>query len=95
MFANQPAFAEKNLIAQYSELYKNELIQHILPFWLQNSKDEANGGYFTCLDATGMVYDTDKFMWLQGRQVWCFDYMYTHVEQRQEWLDFALTYERN
>jgi N-acylglucosamine 2-epimerase len=90
MFANQPAFAEKNLIAQYSELYKNELIQHILPFWLQNSKDEANGGYFTCLDATGRVYDTDKFMWLQGRQVWCFAYMYTHVEQRQEWLDFAL-----
>lgn len=90
MFANQPAFAEKNLIAQYSELYRTELIHHILPFWLQHSKDELNGGYFTCLDAAGKVYDTDKFMWLQGRQVWCFAYMYTHVEQRKEWLDFAL-----
>ena len=89
MFANQPAFAEIN-ITQYSGLYKTELLQNILPFWLQHSKDEVNGGYFTCLDSTGKVYDTDKFMWLQGRQVWCFAYMYAHVEQRPEWLEFAL-----
>lgn len=77
-------------IAQYIDLYKQELTSNILPFWLNNSKDEINGGYFTCLDRTGKVFDTDKFMWLQGREVWCFSYMYNNVEQKQEWLDMAL-----
>lgn len=74
----------------YASLYQNELIHNILPFWMRFSKDEVHGGYFTCLDKTGEVYDTDKFMWLQGRQVWCFSYMYSHVEQRPEWLEMAL-----
>ncbi|HZK63801.1 MAG TPA: AGE family epimerase/isomerase, partial [Puia sp.] len=38
----------------------------------------------------GKVYDTDKFMWLQGRQVWCFAMLYNLVEEKQEWLDFAV-----
>ncbi|HCT24401.1 MAG TPA: N-acylglucosamine 2-epimerase [Chitinophagaceae bacterium] len=74
----------------YAGLYREELLNNILPFWLQNSKDEKNGGFFTCLDRAGNVYDTDKFMWLQGRQVWCFSYMYHHVAQNQEWLNMAL-----
>ena len=74
----------------YAGLYREELLNNILPFWLEHSKDEKNGGFFTCLDRAGNVYDTDKFMWLQGRQVWCFSYMYHHVAQNQEWLDMAL-----
>jgi N-acylglucosamine 2-epimerase len=76
--------------AYYSSLYKEELLTNILPFWMQFSKDEKNGGYFTCLDRKGKVFDTDKFMWLQGREVWCFSYMYHNVEQRKEWLQMAL-----
>ncbi|NMB48994.1 MAG: AGE family epimerase/isomerase, partial [Bacteroidales bacterium] len=52
--------------------YKNELLDNIVPFWLDKSQDEEYGGYFTCLDRKGNVFDTDKFMWLQGRQVWMF-----------------------
>jgi N-acylglucosamine 2-epimerase len=73
----------------YAAQYKNELLEGILPFWMNHSVDHANGGFFTCLDQFGKVYDTDKFIWLQGRQVWCFAYMYNHVEQKQEWLDIA------
>jgi N-acylglucosamine 2-epimerase len=70
--------------------YKNELLNNILPFWIRNSKDAENGGYFTCLNRDGSVYDTDKFMWLQGREVWCFSYMYNHVATKREWLEMAL-----
>jgi N-acylglucosamine 2-epimerase len=77
-------------IQQYAKQYKTELVDNILPFWLHNSKDEAHGGFFTCLDRTGKVFDTDKFMWLQGREVWCFSYMYNNVAQKQEWLNMAL-----
>ena len=85
----QPSRTASHLAA-YAPLYQNELLQNILPFWLNHSKDEKNGGYFTCLNRDGSVYDTDKFMWLQGRAVWCFSFMYNHVEKREEWLRMAL-----
>ena len=77
-------------ILNYAELYRDELVNNVLPFWLQHSKDEKHGGYFTCLDQQGKVYDTDKFMWLQGREVWCFSTMYSLVEQNQAWKEMAL-----
>ena len=79
-----------NLLTNYADLYKEELANNILPFWLNNSMDEKNGGYFTCLDREGKVYDTDKFMWLQGREVWCFSFMYNHLEQNEAWLKMAI-----
>ena len=71
-------------------LYKNELLDNVVPFWLDNSVDKEFGGYFSCLDREGNVYDTDKFIWLQCRQVWLFSMLYNRVEKRQEWLDCAL-----
>lgn len=73
-----------------AELYKNELLQDILPFWVEKSPDRRHGGFYTCLDRKGEVFDTDKFIWLQGREVWCFSHMYQHVEPRKEWLDMAV-----
>ena len=75
---------------QYSTLYRDNLLNDVIPFWLEHSGDYRNGGYFTCLDACGKVYDTDKFMWLQCRQIWCFAMLYNRVEKKQQWLDFAL-----
>lgn len=60
-----------------------------MPFWLKNSLDKVYGGYFTCLDQKGEVFDTDKFMWLQAREVYMFASLYNKVEQKQEWLDAA------
>lgn len=78
-------------LKKYISIYRNELVDNILPFWVQNSPDKENGGFFTCLDREGKVFDTDKFMWLQGRQVWCFSHMYEHVAPNQTWLDVALS----
>ncbi len=74
---------------EYSNIYRDELFQNILPFWMKHSKDEECGGYFTCLDRVGNVYDKDKFIWLQGRQIWMFSMLYNNVEKRPEWLDMA------
>lgn len=75
---------------EYSKIYRDELIQQVLPFWMKNSTDDVHGGYFTCLDRAGDVYDTDKFIWLQGRQLWMFSMLYNNVEQREDWLKMAL-----
>ena len=75
---------------QLAEQYKSELLDKVIPFWLNHSQDTAYGGYFTCLDRKGEVFDTDKFIWLQGREVWMFATLYNKVEKRQEWLDCAI-----
>ncbi len=73
-----------------AEQYKNELLNNVVPFWEKHSKDEECGGYFTCLHRDGKVFDTDKFLWLQGRQVWMFSTLFNKVEQKPQWLDMAL-----
>lgn len=70
--------------------YKKELLENVMPFWLEKSQDKEFGGYFSCLDRDGSVYDTDKFIWLQGREVWMFAMLYNNLEKKQEWLDAAI-----
>ncbi len=72
-----------------AEQYKNELLHKVIPFWEQHSVDEQFGGYFTCLDRQGNAFDTDKFIWLQARQVWMFSKLYNEVEQNENWLKIA------
>jgi len=77
-------------IKKLAQQYKSELLNKVIPFWMDHSKDEEHGGYFTCLDRRGKVYDTDKFIWLQGREAWMFSKLYNQVEQKPEWLEMAL-----
>jgi N-acylglucosamine 2-epimerase len=73
----------------YELLYKTTLLEEVIPFWENNSIDWEQGGYFTCLDRFGKVYDTDKFVWLQNRQVWTFAMLYNRLEPKDEWLQIA------
>ncbi|SDN08537.1 AGE family epimerase/isomerase [Kriegella aquimaris] len=75
---------------KYADSYRDALLNDVVPFWEKNSPDWEFGGYFTCLDREGKVYDKDKFIWLQCRQVWLFSMLYNNVEQKKEWLDIAL-----
>lgn len=70
--------------------YKTELLDSVLPFWLDNSIDKEYGGFFTCLDRDGSVYDTDKFVWLQGREVWLFSMLCNRLGERKEWKEAAV-----
>ena len=73
----------------YANTYKQELFQNVIPFWQKHSVDSEYGGYFTCLDREGKVYDTDKFIWLQARQVWTFSMLYNRHHKESQWLDIA------
>lgn len=72
-----------------SLLFKEALLKDIIPFWEKNSLDQEYGGYFTCLDKQGRVFDTDKFIWLQGRQAWMFSFLYNNVERNERWLEIS------
>lgn len=77
-------------LKELEQQYRSELLDNVMPFWVENSQDTDFGGYFSCLDRKGDVFDTDKFIWLQGREVWMFSMLYNKVEKRQEWLDCAI-----
>ena len=79
----------KQLFQHYRDSYKQMLFNNVIPFWENNSIDKKYGGYFTCLDRDGSVYDTDKFIWLQARQVWTFSMLYNRYEKKEEWLNIA------
>jgi N-acylglucosamine 2-epimerase len=69
--------------------YRSALVNDVLLFWEKHSLDRECGGYYTCLRRDGSVFDTDKFMWLQGRQVWMFSCLYNEFQANEGWLDVA------
>jgi N-acylglucosamine 2-epimerase len=77
-------------LRELSEKYRNELLLNVIPFWEKYSPDMESGGFYTCLDRFGKVYDTDKFIWLQAREVWMFASLFNNVEKNPEWLRMAL-----
>ena len=75
----------------YGALYKKELLEEVIPFWEKYSQDKIHGGYFTCLTSSGMVYDKDKFVWLQARQAWMFATLSTTKFASENWPNMAKT----
>ncbi|MCB9512339.1 MAG: AGE family epimerase/isomerase [Deferribacteres bacterium] len=75
--------------AALAEKYRHALLDDVLPFWEKHSLDQQHGGYFTCFRRDGSVFDTDKFIWLQARQVWTFSMLYNRLEKRDAWLHIA------
>ncbi len=69
--------------------YKEELLNAILPFWLNNAIDYENGGIFTQLDEKGNIYGTEKSVWFQGRALWTFSKAYNETEKNEEFLRAA------
>src|SRR5262249_44328236 len=96
----QPAFGghcsratrPRPMAPSFSDLarqYRNALLDDVIPFWERHSIDRTHGGFFTCLKRDGSVFDRDKFIWLQARQVWTFAMLFNLVERREQWLDVA------
>lgn len=77
------------MLEQYAARYRRNLDESVIPFWLRHGLDREHGGTFSCLDRRGQVYDTKKYMWLQGRMVWMFSRLYTEWDRRPEYLEAA------
>jgi N-acylglucosamine 2-epimerase len=74
----------------FYSLYSKSLTENVIPFWEKYSLDDVDGGYFTCLLRDGNVFDTDKFIWLQAREVWMFSKMFNEWEANPSWLKIAV-----
>ena len=50
----------RNYLKQWADMYKRELTDNIMPFWLEHGLDRQHGGLYTCLDRDGALMDTTK-----------------------------------
>lgn len=69
-------------------VYRDGLLESV-DFWLKHALDREFGGYMTCVDRDGTLFDTDKGIWQQGRFAWMLCHLYNNYEQRPEWLEAA------
>jgi N-acylglucosamine 2-epimerase len=76
-------------IAELLTVYRDGLLNDVVPFWLRHGVDRQYGGIMTAVDRDGTVVDTDKGVWQQGRFIWLLGELYNEVEPRGEWLETA------
>ena len=80
---------DKQYFQDWADRYKDDLLNNIMPFWMEHGWDQKNGGVFTCLNRDGSLMDTTKSVWFQGRFAFVCAFAYNHVERCQQWLDAA------
>ncbi|MCB0257953.1 MAG: AGE family epimerase/isomerase, partial [Anaerolineae bacterium] len=68
--------------AAWLDLYRAELLERTVPFWLTHALDWQYGGITTCLSDAGDIISTDKYMWSQLRAIWTFSALYNYIEPR-------------
>ena len=75
--------------AELCEHYRAALFDDVVPWWMRHSLDRQYGGYYSLLQRDGRTWGTDKYMWMNGRQVWLLSHLVNTHEQNPEWLDAA------
>lgn len=76
-------------IESCSKRYKDDLLQDIMPFWLENGLDRVNGGLYTCLDRDGSLMDSTKSVWFQGRFAYVCSLVYNTMDRDEKYLAAA------
>ncbi len=76
---------DKEYFNHLLKFYEKELDQ-TLDFWYTYGYDKVNGGFYTCLERNGDVYDTDKSVWAQGRGMWVFAKAYNFIKKDEKYL---------
>ena len=80
---------DKKYFEELLKFYEQELTE-TLDFWHNNGYDKENGGFYTCLERNGNVYDTDKAVWAQGRGMWVFAKAYNFIDQNPKYLKASM-----
>lgn len=75
--------------ATLREHYCAALFDDVVPWWMKHSLDPEFGGYYSLLERDGHTWSTDKYMWMNGRQVWMLSHLFNTHDARPEWLDAA------
>ena len=80
---------EKAHLEEFGAKCRKELLENIMPFWMEHGWDREHGGVYTCLDRRGELMDPTKSVWFQGRFAYVLSHAYNRVEKNPEWLAAA------
>lgn len=76
--------------AKYVSFYRNELLNNVVPFWMNSDLiDRKYGGFLTSVDREGRCYNSDKSVWFQGRTLWSFSHLCNVYGERADWKEAA------
>ncbi len=75
-----------NYLKKCQERCATDLVENILPFWMEHGLDTRNGGIYTCLDRDGSLMDSTKSVWFQGRFGYIAARAYLSDRRHTEWL---------
>lgn len=76
-------------LTEWREHYRHDLLDDILPFWLNHGLDKVNGGVYTCVDREGKLMDGTKSVWFRGRCPFVYSFAYNNIDRRPEYLAMA------
>ena len=68
---------------------REALLERVVPFWAGRVADPEYGGYFTCFNREGVLYDSRKPGWFIGRTMFTFSLLCQQFGYRQEWMDIV------
>ena len=85
----QPWLSTPDGRQQLLACYRDGLLDDTVRFWFPRSIDTEHGGFLHFLDHDGVVLDTDKSVWAQGRMSWMLLTLYNTFEKKPEWLEWA------
>ena len=54
------------------KLYRSELLDRTIPFWLKYDIDWRHGGICTCSSDEGQILSGDMYVWSPLRAIWTF-----------------------
>jgi N-acylglucosamine 2-epimerase len=71
------------------KIYRELLLDGIVPFWSRHGVDSLHGGVLSCMEEDGKPVSGDKYIWSQARWVWTCSALYNRIEKRPEFLAWA------
>jgi N-acylglucosamine 2-epimerase len=71
------------------DFYRSELLDNIIPWWMEHAIDWDNGGIYQFIENDGTVVSEDKYLWSQLRALYMWSALYNRVGKRHEWLQVA------
>jgi len=76
-------------LEEYLDIYREFLLDDILPYWKRNGLDHVYGGFLNCMDDDGTIFSEEKYMWSQGRGLWTLAHIVGTYDPTGEWRDIA------
>lgn len=80
---------KRDRMASIAAQCRDDLVNHVAPYWADRVIDREHGGFHTCFAKDGTLYDARHPGWFMGRTMYMFSALYHEFDRNPRWLDVA------